>query len=92
MRQFIFLLFLLPVFGNSNAQTPTTVPGYYVTYSNDTVYTKIKLPKLIFGGEDLSKFIYRVEIVDSFGERKKLKPEDIKSYGFSHNGISHRLF
>ncbi len=88
-----YLLFLLFIrWGDSYAQTITTVPGYYITNSNDSISATVKLPKSIFGAEDFSKFIDKVEIVDSTGKSVKLTPHDIKEYGFLHDSISYVLY
>lgn len=81
---------MLTLCGYSIAQT--TAPGYYISLSNDSVLTQIKMPKSVFGSVDFSKFLFKVEAQDSNNDLKKFKPEDIKRFGFIYNGESYRLF
>lgn len=90
MRYSILLFFLFALFCDSYAQT--TAPGYYVTKTNDSVIAHIKIPKSIFGAEDFSKFLMKVEIVDSIKGTKKFKPDDIKGFGFLYNEKRYRFF
>lgn len=86
MKYYTFLFFLFILFSYSYAQTPTTVPGYYVTNRNDTVSAQIKLPHYIFSNKAmLIKFIEKVEIVDSTNERMVFRVNDIKGFGFLYN-------
>ncbi len=89
MKHYILLFVLLTSFIYSYSQT--TVPGYYVTKTNDTITAQIKIPKSIFG-VDLSKFFFKVEIVDSINGNKKFKPNDIKSFGFLYKEINYIFF
>ena len=77
-------------FGFSYSQT--TVSGYYITKTNDSVTTQIKIPKSIFGTVDFSKFLFKVEVNDGPNETKKLKPEDIKSFGFIYDEKAYQFF
>lgn len=86
MKYYTFLFFLFILLSYSYAQTPTTVPGYYVTNRNDTVSAQIKLPHYIFSNKAmLIKFIEKVEIVDSTNERMVFRVNDIKGFGFLYN-------
>lgn len=86
MKNSILLFFLFALFSYSNAQTPTTVPGYYVTNRNDTINAQIKLPHYIFSNKTmLIKFIEKVEIIDSTNEKKVFRVNDIKGFGFLYN-------
>lgn len=90
MRYHFFSILLLTFFGYSYSQT--TIPGYYITKTNDSVTTQIKIPKSIFGTVDFSKFLFKVEVNDGPNETKKLKPEDIKSFGFIYNEKAYQFF
>jgi hypothetical protein len=84
MRFFILIFFCITCFGYAYAQTSATAPGYYVTLKGDTVTTQIKLPKSLFGSLDFSKFLFKVEVMDSITGAEKFKPDDIKSFGFEY--------
>jgi hypothetical protein len=90
MRHFILSLVLLTICGFSFSQS--TVSGYYVTNDNDSIDAQIKMPKSIFGSVDLSKFLFKVEVNDGSNSPKKLKPEDIKGFGFMFNGETYSFF
>ena len=90
MRYHFFSILLLTFFGYSYSQT--TVSGYYITKTNDSVTTQIKIPKSIFGTVDFSKFLFKVEVNDGPNETKKLKPEDIKSFGFMYEEKAYQFF
>ncbi|WP_166919629.1 hypothetical protein [Flavobacterium poyangense] len=90
MKHYFLLLFLLTGFGYCYSQT--TVPGYYVTNTNDTIKAQIKIPKSVWGSDDLSKFFNKVEVVDNSNNTKKFKPEDIRSYGFLYNDKQYLFF
>ncbi len=90
IKQISITIILVCCFGYSYTQN--TVSGYYLTNTNDTLNTQIKLPKSIFGSVDLSKLLFRVEVTDSVNGAKKLKPEDIKGFGFLYNGENYTYF
>ena len=90
MRYHFFSILLLTFFGYSYSQT--TVSGYYITKTNDSVTTQIKIPKSIFGTVYFSKFLFKVEVNDGPDETKKLKPEDIKSFGFIYDEKAYQFF
>jgi hypothetical protein len=90
MKRYILLFFLLTFFGYSFSQT--SVSGFYVTNANDTISAQIKLPKSIFGSVDLSKFLLKVEVVDSISGENKFKPDDIAGFGFLFNEEHYRFF
>ena len=90
MRYHFFSILLLTFFGYSYSQT--TVSGYYITKTNDSVTTQIKIPKSIFGTVDFSMFLFKVEVNDGPDETKKLKPEDIKSFGFIYDEKAYQFF
>ncbi len=82
---------MLTFFGYSYSQA--TVSGYYITKTNDSVTTQIKIPKSIFGTVDFSKFLFKVEVNDAcLTKTKKLKPEDIKSFGFMYEEKAYQFF
>jgi hypothetical protein len=86
MKQFI--LMTIALLSIANAQAQSTAPGYYITQKNDTVITQIKIRKGAFG-QTTNDFIKKVEVVDSLNNTKKFTPNDIKGYGFSHNGYKY---
>ncbi len=90
MRHYILLILLFTLIGNSYSQT--TVSGYYVTQKNDTLSAQIKMPKSIFGTVDFSKFLFKVELVDSTSAAKTFKPKDIKSFWFVYNNQDYRFY
>ncbi|HOX82677.1 MAG TPA: hypothetical protein PLS08_06590, partial [Chryseolinea sp.] len=90
MKYYTLLILLLVFFGYSYSQT--TVSGYYVTKTNDTITAQIRIPKSIFGSVDFSKFLFKVEVMDSISGTKKFKPEEIKSFGFLFDGENYSLF
>jgi hypothetical protein len=90
MRYFILSFLLVTFFGYSYSQT--TVSGYYITKTNDTLTAQIQMPKSIFGSVDFSKFLFKVEAIDSISGDKKFKPVDIKGFGFLYNGETYRFF
>ena len=86
MKHYTFLFFSLTLFSYVYAQNPTTIPGYYVTNTNDTVNAQIKLPHNIFSNKAmLIKFIEKVTIVDSTNESFVFRVKDIKGFGFLYN-------
>jgi len=56
------------------------VNGYYITKTNDTVYSKIVL-KTVF---DLH---YELTIIDSFGKRHNYNPNDINGFSFTTKNV-----
>ena len=90
MKNYFVFLLLIISFSYSHAQTVAS--GYYVTKSNDTITTQIKLPKSIFGSLDFSRFLFKVDVIDTSNIPNKLKPEDIKSFGFLFEGNTYRFF
>jgi len=90
MRHYVFAILLLASFGYSYSQT--TASGYYVTKTNDTIAAQIKIPKSVFGSVDFSKFLFKVEVIDSVNGIKKFKPEDVSSFGFLFDGEQYRFF
>ena len=90
MRYLFSLILYLTFFGYSYSQA--TVSGYYITKTNDSITTQIKIPKSIFGTVDFSKFLFKVEVNDGPDETKKLKPEDIKSFGFMYEEKAYQFF
>jgi len=89
--KYSFLLFLwLTAFGYSFAQT--TVPGSYVTKTNETINAKIVVPSSLFVAEDLSKLFFKVKIVDSVKGTITLKPEEINSFEFLLNGKQYQFY
>lgn len=90
MKHSILLFLFLTFMRHSYSQT--TVSGYYVTKTNDTLSAQLKMPKSIFGSVDFSKFLFKVEVSDSNSETKKFKPGDIKCFWFLYNGENYRFF
>nr|WP_315134518.1 hypothetical protein [uncultured Flavobacterium sp.] len=90
MKHSILLFLFLTFMGYSYSQT--TVSGYYVTKTNDTLSAQLKMPKSIFGSVDFSKFLFKVEVSDSNSETKKFKPEDIKCFWFLYHGENYSFF
>lgn len=90
MKKYVFVIFWLTSIGFSYSQT--TAPGYYVTKTNDSIATQIKIPKSVFGSVDFSKFLLKVEISDSLKGIKKFKPEDISSFGFLFEDEQYRFY
>lgn len=88
-KAFLSLVFLLTV---SIVCAQELATGFYVSMSNDTVKSQIKIPKSIFGSLDFSKFLFKVEVVESDGSLQKLKPDAIKSFGFTFEGQEYRFF
>lgn len=78
---------MLSAIGTLSAQT--IVPGYYITNSNDRIETKIKIPRSVFVAEDLGKLLLKVELIDMANESTKMKPDDIKAFGFVLNNKSY---
>lgn len=87
-----YFVFLLLIISFSYLHAQTVASGYYVTKSNDTITTQIKLPKSIFGSLDFSRFLFKVDVIDTNNIPNKLKPEDIKSFGFLFEGNTYRFF
>lgn len=86
MKQYILLFLLLTQFSYVYAQNPTTIPGYYVTNTNDTVNAQIKLPHNLFSNKVmLAKLSEKVTIVDSANESRVFRVKDIKGFGFLYN-------
>jgi hypothetical protein len=91
MKFYLFLFFSLLLSSYSYAQN--TAAGFYVTTTNDTIPTQIKIPTSLFGSVDLSKFIFKVETIDSSSnESKKFKPGEIKSFEFVHKQITYTFY
>ena len=90
MKNYFIFLLLINSFSYTNAQKVAS--GYYVTNSNDTITTQIKLPNSIWGSLDFSKFLFKVDVIDTNNISNKLKPEDIKSFGFLFEGNTYRFF
>jgi hypothetical protein len=90
MRNYVYVILLLTSFGYSYSQT--TASGYYVTKTNDTIATQIKIPKSVFGSVDFSKFLLKVEVSDSVKGIKRFKPENIESFGFLFDGEQYRFY
>lgn len=82
MRLPVLFFFL---FAAMDIQSQTTTPGYYITKQDDTVKTNIRIRKGVFG-QTTNDFIKEVEVIDSVKGSSKFTPDDIRSYGFSHDG------
>lgn len=80
------LIIFFTLFQYSYAQNPTAIPGYYITNTNDTVNAQIKLPHYIFSDSvRLTKFIEKVEIIESANRNMVFRVNDIKGFGFLFN-------
>lgn len=90
MKYSYLLFLLLTAFSYSFAQN--TVPGSYVTKTNETINANIVVPSSIFIAEDLSKLFFKVKIVDSIKGTITLKPEDINSFEFLLNGKQYQFY
>jgi hypothetical protein len=87
----IILFVLLGLCAPAYAQK--TAEGFYVSNSNDSITTQIKIPMSLFGSVDLSKLIFKVEVIDSINQTsQKFKPGDIKSFGFVFENINYTFF
>lgn len=85
-----FLIILM--FSLNSVTAQKTAPGYYIDKNNDTIKAEIKQNAGLFGSATNDYFITLIEVKDDSGNFKKLKPEDIKAYGFEKDGISYRMF
>jgi|GEM_PF-896844 len=93
MKHYTFLFFFLTLFSYVYAQNATTVPGYYVTNTNDTVNAQIKLPHNLFSNKVmLVKFSEKVTIVDSANESRVFRVKDIKGFGFLYKDNRYQCF
>ena len=90
MRRIILLGLLIGAFNFSIAQS--TIPGYYVNQSDDTINVQIKIPKTFLGIVQLSKFIDEFEVLDSSNAIQTFTPEDVKCYGFYYGGLRYNYF
>jgi len=63
------------------------VSGYYITLKGDTVKCTLLIPHTFFGGNIKEESLeYRIRYLDSNGKVQKLKPKEIKEYGFRSEG------
>lgn len=83
IKKIVLSFLLLTLGGYSYSQT--FVQGYYITLNNDSIPAQIKMPKSVFGGVDLSKLFFKVEIEDSNSSTQKFNPKDINRFGFIYN-------
>jgi len=90
MKRIILLALLIGAFNISIAQS--TISGYYVKKSDDTVNVQIKIPKSFLGVVQLSKFIDEFEVIDSSKAIQTFTPQDVKSYGFYYGGFRYNYF
>ena len=90
MKRIILLVLLIGAFNISLAQS--TIPGYYVNQSDDTINVQIKIPKTFLGIVQLSKFIDEFEVIDSSKAIQTFTPELVKSYGFYYGGLRYIYF
>ena len=90
MKRIILLGLLIGAFNISIAQS--TISGYYVKKSDDTVNVQIKIPKTFLGIVQLSKFIDEFEVIDSSNAIQTFTPQDVKSYGFYYGGLRYIYF
>ena len=90
MKKIILIGLLIASIKNSKAQS--TITGYYISQSNDTINVQIKIPKTFLGIVQLSKFIDEFEVIDSSNAIQTFTPEDVKSYGFYYGGIKYNYY
>lgn len=90
MKKVLLSLFFLLGIATISAQELAT--GFYVSLANDTIKSQVKIPKSVFGSVDFSKFLFKVEVVDSKGIVQKFKPDAIKSFGFTFENLEYRFF
>lgn len=83
MKQSILIFTFLLLLTEVNAQK--TASGYWVSQKDDTITAQIRIKKGAFG-QVMNDFLKEVEIIDSVKGNKKFTPNDIKSYGFTHEG------
>lgn len=60
-----------------------TEDGYYITRFNDSVASRIRVPRDVLGRVQLSKLHHKVEVVDSTDSTTTFSPGELKSFGFS---------
>jgi len=61
--------------------------GYYITLKGDTVKCTLLIPHTFFSGNTKEESLeYRIRYLDSNGKVQKLKPKEIKEYGFRFAG------
>ena len=89
MRTFLIIILFSAI---STLSAQTIVPGYYITNTNDRIETSIKIPRSIFVAEDLGKLLLKVDVIDSANESTKMKPGDIKAFGFVLHNKSYSYF
>jgi hypothetical protein len=81
MKHFLFLFIIFFSFEKAKS---AEYNGYYVTNKNDTIYTKIYAPSLIFFGNDI---FHKVEVLDTTTSKKlTLKPGDISCFVYFDGG------
>lgn len=92
MKYYILLFLLLTLFSHSYPQTPTTLPGYYISNINDTVNALIKLPHYSFSNKtNFIKFTEKVEVIDSTNAKMVFRVNDIRGFGFIYNDIKYQF-
>ena len=90
MKFYLLLFFLF--FGYQAANSQTIVDGYYITSNNDSVKTKIKVPKIIFSGVDVESLERKVKSVDSSNQGfEKFKPAEINGFGFFYKNKNYNF-
>ncbi|MCK8481701.1 hypothetical protein [Psychroserpens algicola] len=84
-------LVLVLFFSIGNLYSQSTVSGYYITKTNDTITVDVVIKKGVFGQikNDLTK---EVKVIDDKNESVQFTPSDIKSYGFTFDGISYEFY
>jgi len=83
MRFYSFLIFFFFLFNHSSAEM---VRGYYLTANNDTVSTRIDVPRAFLRGGTVTEFYYRITAFDSYGKKSKFSADNINGFGFVYNG------
>src|SRR5258708_2584228 len=81
MKRNFILLLLCFIATYAKAQAVTN--GYYITSTNDTLNTQLKVPETLFNQVSIDRLYNKIKVVDSAGNFTKLKPESINGFGFT---------
>ena len=84
MKGIIIILSLFQIASSTAAQTLAN--GYYLTTSNDTIRTKLKISTTLFGKIETISLQNRLRVLDSIStEVSTFSPNQIQGYGFEYN-------
>jgi hypothetical protein len=84
MKIFLFLSLFHIISIPKNKASDEYVEGFYTTNNNITLPCKILIPK-DFGHFNETYLFSKVTIVDSIGQKKKYKPNDISGFAFAYH-------